>query len=139
MIDIATIAQACGKARMTPRGSFVCLCPAHGDSQPSLQVCIIRIARKEGLGIIAPGFPESKTRRHNDREIRNIACTRLEFRGIWANIERYQPYRSVAVNMDGLIGSGTEPCQLVVEVCNILSSINGKFVSTVWYPLRQRS
>lgn len=38
--DLAAIAEACGCARETVRGSFVCLCPAHGDSKPSLQLVI---------------------------------------------------------------------------------------------------
>jgi hypothetical protein len=38
MIDLSSIANACGKARQTPRGSFICLCPAHGDATPSLQI-----------------------------------------------------------------------------------------------------
>jgi len=38
-VNLETIAEACGKARQTPRGSFICLCPAHGDSRPSLQLC----------------------------------------------------------------------------------------------------
>src|SRR5262245_21531077 len=37
MTDLASIAQACGRARKVSRG-YVCLCPAHCDRTPSLQI-----------------------------------------------------------------------------------------------------
>jgi hypothetical protein len=38
MISAAAVANVCGKARLTTRGYYKCLCPAHDDHVPSLKV-----------------------------------------------------------------------------------------------------